>query len=60
MGDSLRHFCLCLFGFTSSGEALFLAPIVWTRFQFIVFAGVAVEENDLLGMLGLRHGVVTL
>jgi hypothetical protein len=57
MGDSLRRFRL--FGFTSSGESLLLAPIVRARFQFIVLTGIAVEVNDFLRMLGLRHGVWT-
>jgi hypothetical protein len=45
-----------------SRESLLLRAIVRTRFQFVVFAGVAVEENDLLRglVLGLRHSVSPL
>ena len=40
-------------------KTLLLRSIVRTRFQFIVLALVAVEENDLLRMFRLRHGVWT-
>src|ERR1700731_3412523 len=49
----------CIFGFAPSGEPLLLRSVVRTRFQFIVFALVAVEEQNLLRglVLGLRHSV---
>src|ERR1700722_2195042 len=50
MSASIDRFRLCLFGFAPSREALLLAPIVRVSFQFVVLAGVAVEENDLLRM----------
>src|ERR1700680_355911 len=59
MNASLDNFRLCLFGLTPSREPRLLASVVWTRFQFIGLAGVAVEENDLLRMLRFRHGVWT-
>jgi hypothetical protein len=56
MSASLRSFRFCFFGLAPSRETLLLAPIVRTRFQFVVLAGVAIEENDLLfGFTDLRH-----
>src|SRR6266849_1684594 len=59
MNASFAAFRLCLFGFAPSRKALLLRSIVWTRFQFIVLTLVAVEENNLLRIFGLRHGVLT-
>ena len=59
MSASLGSFHLCLFGLAPSRKSLLLASIMRTRFQFIGLAGVAVEENDLLRVSGLRHGVLT-
>jgi hypothetical protein len=43
-----------------SGKTLFLVSEMRTRFQFIVFAGVAVEVNDLLfGFADFRHKRLT-
>ena len=58
--EQLRGSFLALgFRLAPSGEALLLVPIVRARFQFVVLTGVAVEENDLLRIFGLRHGVLT-
>jgi hypothetical protein len=59
--DSTSHGGLFFgfFGLAPSREACFLAAIVRAGFQFVVFAGVAVEVNDFLRMFGLRHGVWT-
>lgn len=44
------------FYLTPPCEPRFLHAVVRTRFQFIVFAGVAVEVNDLLfGFADFRH-----
>lgn|SRR5208282_127225 len=49
----LRLFCLA-----PSGKSLLLGTIVRTRFQLVVFAGVAVEVNDLFrGIACFRHSV---
>jgi hypothetical protein len=59
MNVSLGRFRLHLFGLAPSCETLLLRSVVRTRFQFVVLTLVAVEENDLLRVFGLRHGVVT-
>src|SRR5229473_3866544 len=59
MNASLGSFRLCLFGLPPSCEALLLRSVMRTGFQFIVLTLVAVEENDLLCVFGLRHGVWT-
>jgi hypothetical protein len=59
MGASLGGFRFGLFSLSPSGETLLLTSIVRTRLQFIVFARVAVEENDFLRVFGLRHVVWT-
>src|SRR5216683_2258727 len=59
MCGSFSSFCFYCLGFASSCEALLLRSIVRTRFQFVVLTLVAVEENDLLRIFGLRHGVWT-
>src|SRR6266851_7729360 len=56
---SLGSFRLRLFGLAPSREPRLLASIVRTRFQFVVLTLVAVEENDLLCVFDLRHGVWT-
>jgi hypothetical protein len=49
----LRFCCL-----SSPSEPLLLIPIVRTGFQFVGFAGVAVEVNDLLFAVAFfRHSV---
>jgi hypothetical protein len=48
------------FGLAPRCELALLCSEMATRFQLVVFAGVAVEVNDcLLGFDDLRHGVVT-
>jgi hypothetical protein len=59
MNASLGGFRLRFFGLSPSREPLLLASEMRTCFQFVVFAGVAVEVNDFLRMFGLRHGVAT-
>ncbi len=54
---SLGGFRLCSFGLAPTREARFLAPKVRARFQFVVLAGIAVEKDDGLRVLCLRHGV---
>jgi hypothetical protein len=56
MSTSLDGFRFCLFGLSPSRKALLLRPIMRTRFQFIVLTLVAVEVQDRLCVLGLRHG----
>jgi hypothetical protein len=48
------------FSLTPSCEARLLASEVWTGFQFVVLTGVAVEKDNRLSMLILRHGVLPL
>lgn len=57
---SLGSFHPCFFGLPSSSEALLLTPIVRAGFQFVVLTCVAVEKDDFLRMLRLRHGVSPL
>ena len=38
------------------GKRRFLRPVVWARFQFVVFTGVALKVDDLLfGLADFRH-----
>jgi hypothetical protein len=48
------------FGLAPCCELALLRREVRAGFQLVVFASEAVEENDLLGIFSLRHGVLTL